>query len=648
MKKYIQPILLSSTFLVLVICGYYDVATTTSSYLVGFFQALGLVLLILQMRWKKTMLFASLFVPLLIAFSFVTGSSPVQYGVAFLGSLVFTLTFIPIQETISSLVKKRYTRYFQFVLPILCLIPWISPLHFFDSSIFGLVDTKSIVYIAGLFFAHTYLLPRILKKSKTKILAGILCFILVWGMIVERIPNKTLVDLSTHHSFTLSPTTEKSIQTIPQTIEIRLYLTPNVPEKLVPIVQYVRLFVDQYAQQRPDKIIVSVVDPTNDTKMQDYLLSHDIHPIGYKEQKGEKEITRDIYLAAELMTSSKSIFIPQLLKTQTLEYQLTSGIQDLSSKEKGVALVGFPDEMLTKGSVLYTFYTQLQQSYHVDRLSPNDSLSGYSAILGMNIAQGQSEAVEKALSGTVSMILFQEGAHVTTREGNGLQADTSLASESAFLSQYGIAVSPALVLSKSSDTIAFANSGGSFYVQYPFAVRTDTIVDQSLSDKVPQGLVFPWVSRLVLHNPQIHGWKTTPLVFTTKDSWTQTSPFTLFPSDILIPSTKSQQKQTIAAYATNGKSSLVVIPTTYFLQAPFIGINSGNYDFVFGLLHQMMNADHISGLVSKDLSPSAFAGFTTAQHVVFIMLTLFGTVVPWTPFIIERAKKKKVLSPNTA
>ncbi len=637
----IQPYqITTAVFILLAPYGYYDATQTTASYHVGFFQMLLIAVFYLHVYTKNnrsSLSLLALSIPLLAVYSVVTHVSPFQYGVALLAAWAFYYVFYHIYSTYLTSVPAKYKRYIPALVGLLFILPYFSPLILLVPSILGIIDLRTLLYLLGILIGIR-IIPLLAQKYSQNIhlfkrfpyiplVSGFLVLVL-WSGIVTALPNKTVIDASTHQSFTLSTKTKKTIRNIRQNVEIRVYVSDNTPLKISPISLYATTFIEQYESESNGKIDVTYIDPET-TETQKYLDGHDVSPIGYKEQSGGKEISRDFYLAAEIYTPSKSIFIPQLLKTQSLEYQLTSAIHDIDTQEQVVGLVGFPSDVVTKGSVMYPFYSLLKQQFHIETLGPTDSLSGYPFIIGLNMDDSQLSQLESQSDGKSAAILFQEAVHVSARDGNGLQADSSIATQSARLTQYGIQIHPQLVLSKSSDTIAFANSSGSFYTQYPFAVRTDHIIDQALSDKVSQGLVFPWVSRLTIHTPTKNGWKTHPLVVTTDGSWTQSEPFTLFPSDILMPPASAQRQELVGAYTTNGNKTIVVIPTTYFLQAPFIGASSGNYDFMFALLRQFKDAEFSTSIHAKDLSSTAFAGFSTRGLAGFILSLLFGTVIMW-------------------
>jgi ABC-type uncharacterized transport system involved in gliding motility auxiliary subunit len=151
---------------------------------------------------------------------------------------------------------------------------------------------------------------------------------------------------------------------------VKLYFSKNLPTPVAHLRQEVRDFLEEYRRVSHQKIRIQEIDPVENAEEERKIQALGIPPVELSLIEKDERQLKKIYLGIGLSYEDKTEVIPVVGDSKDLEYQLTSAILKLSTKElKKIALVTGDFSRLEKD--FGGLKTLLEKSYQVVAFDPS-------------------------------------------------------------------------------------------------------------------------------------------------------------------------------------------------------------------------------------------------------------------------------------
>lgn len=419
------------------------------------------------------------------------------------------------------------------------------------------------------------------------------------------------LDFSKGNAYTLSSATKKIIQKNSKFIDINLYVSSDIPTRILPLRTDVVELLQEY-RRGGKNIKVTVVDPKKDPKIIEKVKQLGIPELQFSQLEQNKYQTSSFYFGIVLSYNEKNEVIPQVNDYQNLEYNITSAIYRLTRTDTtkiaivGENLGGNPqqDPLLALKQVLSQQYTVV--SLDLTTIKPEDKktfLTEYSTIVlldnGTNTySSDQIKLLKQFYESGRNILVFAGGVKLDERSLGVTQADHNL---NELTASYGAQIDYNLVLSTSAEYVNFGNETSQFLAPYPFWIRSNLFDTKSGLFANIQFVTLPWISSITIRRNNLAS--ATPLIVSSDRSWVQKNTFSLNPNTIPQPTQKDLKQFVLGALVTNKKGGeMVIVPSSRFPYGQYMSRGGGNLDFILNTVDTFSSNGALSGIRSRIVS----------------------------------------------
>ncbi len=417
-------------------------------------------------------------------------------------------------------------------------------------------------------------------------------------------PLSLKADLSKGKAYTLSPATVRLLKSLDDVLTVNFYASENLPSRLVPLKTEVNDLLNEYKKESGNKVVIKTVDPKNDQNARKDTEELGIPELQFSQLESDKYQLTTAYFGMGLSYGGKKESLPQATDLSNLEYNITSLIYRLVKKEpEQVAVIGALPAQDPQSDPYGVLTQVLATQYEVSPLDITDpEVKTIDPSYRFVIFIASNEKTEDAVIEKVRQYLRSGGKVLFLVDGVHVNDDLSASPAGhnlfALLKETGITLNTDFVLSTSAEFVNFGNASYQFYTPYPFWVKTNSFKkDTGYFANVPS-LTFPWTSSVTV-DPK----KGETLVYAPKTSWKQTADYTLIPQSIKEPAAGSMKEYPLIASAKTGKNGMaVVVPSSRFLDARYLGRGAGNIEWAFNLVNGLASGGALSGIRSRSLN----------------------------------------------
>lgn len=412
-------------------------------------------------------------------------------------------------------------------------------------------------------------------------------------------------DFSQGRAYTLSPATQKIIRKLDDVVTIKFYVSSDLPSTLTPAKTSVQDFLTQYKTAGGNHIIIKTVDPKKDTNAAKEAQELQIPQLQFSQLQNDKYQVSAAYFALGIFYGSNKEVIPQATDLANLEYNITSAVYKLTNKElPQIAVAGIDQGTPGQNDPFSPFKTTISKQFqpaYLD-LAANDikDLKAYKTLVVIDANQakfpdGAADKVKQYLAEKGNVIMMADGVWVNDN------LSTATADHNLFplLQSQGITLQRNLVLSASAEYVNFGNASYQYLSAYPFWLKTNSFNTKTDYFSNISQLTFPWTSSVAL-DKKANG---TVLVYSPNVSWQQNNTYELNPQNIPEPGDKDITRfPLIVSAKTASGGTLILIPSSRFVDARYLSQNSGNIEFVFNALNNLASGGALTGIRSRTLS----------------------------------------------
>jgi len=458
------------------------------------------------------------------------------------------------------------------------------------------------------------------------------------------------LDFSKGSAYTLSPATKKTIQNNSKKIDISLYVSSDLPTRIIPLRTDVVELLQEY-RRGGKNIKVSVIDPKKDTKILEKLKQLGIPELQFSQLEQNKYQTSSFYFGIVLSYGDKNEVIPQVNDYQNLEYNITSAIYRLTKTDMSkVAVIGENPNGYSQQDPLTSLKKVLSQQYTVvsldlSTIKPEDTktfLTEYSTIIlldnGANTYPSeQIQLLKQFYEAGKNILVFAGGIKINEQTLGVTQADHNL---NELTATYGAQINYSLTLSTSAEYVNFGNEMSQFLAPYPFWIRSNIFDTKSGLFANIQFVTFPWVSSLSLKKNGLAS--VTPLILSSNRSWMQKDSFSLNPNTIPQPTQKDLGEFVLGALIKNKKGGeMVVIPSSRFPFEQYMSNGGGNLDFILNTIDTFSSNGALSGIRSRVVSFYPLPDMSDTQKDVYKYTAILLFPLLWGIYGAIRLMKRR-------
>lgn len=446
---------------------------------------------------------------------------------------------------------------------------------------------------------------------------ALIAIVLVGNFFLQSLFLK--LDFSKGRAYTLAPSTQKIISHLDKTATVTFYVTSALPSQLAPYKRQVDDLLGEYRSDSHGKVSIVVKDPSKDPKIAQEAASYGVPSLQFSQQEKDKYAVSTAYFGLGVTYDTKKTTVQKVVDIGNLEYDLTSSLYKLSTKEMpkvglmGTEVVGAQLQSLQQASA--------NQFSLVNVATPDASLKA------LVVFDSDSKQYSTDEANMIQQYVDYGGKALVFVDGVWINADQQLATQKAghnlteLLKHWGLTLQENFVLSTSAQLINYSpqNSGNQMQLlaPYPFWIKTNNFRGNTSFFSNVNQVVLPWVASLSLN--RTNAYSPEPLITTPVQSWQLTGSVNLSPESIAEPKQTDLKSFVVAARSkgTRGGGEVVVIPSARFVQDQFIPRDQSNLGVTLNILSEFASGGALSGIRQRAVDMYYIPDLSDSQKDMF-------------------------------
>lgn len=434
------------------------------------------------------------------------------------------------------------------------------------------------------------------------------------------------LDLSEGRAYTLSQSTKKILKKIDKPVDIKFFVSSDLPTRFLPLKTEVADLLSEYKKQGGSKLSVSILDPKKDDKALEEVKAAGISELQFSQLEKDKYAVTSSYFGIAIKYQDKSEVLNQLTDIESLEYNLTALIYRLTRKESiKIGIVGYQPVYDPKQDPIYSLTGVLGQQFELG-FPDKEITDDYNTILVFD--NNQKEYTEEEINSLKNYlekgkaIFFVDDVWVLP----GLMTSSAKHNLNSLIDDWGINLNNNLLLSTAAEMVNFGYQDMSYFTPYPFWLMTNNFDSQiSYFNNINQ-LTFPWASSLTLSKKE--SYQTKAIIKTTDRSWEQkeatgSAGFTLDPQGIPQPNQKDFKEFIVAAESKNkNDGKIIVFSSSKFVLDNYLSRSANNLNLVLNIVNDLASGGALSGIRARAVYFYPLPELTESQKDLFKYLNI--------------------------
>ncbi|MFH1314452.1 MAG: GldG family protein [Candidatus Eisenbacteria bacterium] len=353
----------------------------------------------------------------------------------------------------------------------------------------------------------------------------------------------TRADLTDGKLFSVSESTRDVVGDLDDIVNIKVYFSQKLPPYLTTLTRQVRDVLDEYRAYAGGNLIVDFEDPAADPETEQRVRSLGIPPVQLNIIEKDKAEILNAYLGIAILFEDRHEVIPVVQNAANLEYELTSAIVKVTSKEQKTVgfLTGHGEPDIDAG--YEAARRSLEKQYAVKRVPTADGrmvpddINTLIVAGAVQLGAWDRFAIDQFVmrGGRVFFLVDKmtvpEGTLTATPVETGLDS---------LLAHYGLVLRPDLVIDRSAGSATF--SAGFFrytlpYPLWPMIVRSGFSEESPITNQLERA-VLPWTSSIEITAVGDGAPEAVVLARSSPESWTEERQFDLNPQRNFMPLTE--------------------------------------------------------------------------------------------------------------
>jgi ABC-2 type transport system permease protein len=182
------------------------------------------------------------------------------------------------------------------------------------------------------------------------------------------------LDLSEGNIYSISESTKEVLRDLEDIVNIKVYFSKKLPPYLTTLTREVTDIIDEYRAYAGGNLVVDFEDPSADPETEDRARSLGIPPVQLNIIEKDKAEVMNAYLGIAILFEDRKEVIPVVQSAANLEYELTSSIIKVASREPRT--VGFlVGDQAATGNPYEAVQRSLEKQYDVVPIQAGAGLS---------------------------------------------------------------------------------------------------------------------------------------------------------------------------------------------------------------------------------------------------------------------------------
>jgi len=357
------------------------------------------------------------------------------------------------------------------------------------------------------------------------------------------------LDLTENKVYTLSNASKEIVRALPDYLNVKAYISKDLPPELANTSRYVRDLMDDYKTYSKGKLHFEAFDPASDKKIEDEATACKVQKLQVQVMRSQKFEVGTYWLGLCFQYQGKDDAIPEIGQVEGLEYEISSIIKRMTQKKRKVAFTtGHGEQDLTQG---FTFLKHVVDQ-EFDSTTVNPSTTAIGDDIDALVVGGPKQAfddkgrheIDSFLMKGRGVIFLVDGMALSSPRGGmpqmAAQPKVGQANQTGLnelLEKYGFKIGEDFVFDRQNVPGPVDVGGRKMLKNLPVfvGVKTDQAdKDNSILAGV-NAVVFPFPSSVELVGPLASGKAQTPgaklwtLAATSPEAWKQTGFFFFAP-----------------------------------------------------------------------------------------------------------------------
>ena len=215
---------------------------------------------------------------------------------------------------------------------------------------------------------------RLSASNATSFVVLVIGAVVAVNLIGTRVFGR--LDLTENKVYTLSNASKEIVRALPDYLNVKAYISKDLPPELANTSRYVRDLMDDYKTYSKGKLHFEAFDPESDKKIEDEATACKVQKLQIQVMRSQKFEVGTYWLGLCFQYQGKDDAIPEIGQVEGLEYEISSIIKRMTQKKRKVAFTtGHGEQDLTQG---FTFLKHvIDQEF--DSTTVNPSSAGVSS-----------------------------------------------------------------------------------------------------------------------------------------------------------------------------------------------------------------------------------------------------------------------------
>ena len=370
-------------------------------------------------------------------------------------------------------------------------------------------------------------------------------------------------DLTADKRYTISQSTKKVLKRLDDIVTIDAYFSRQ-PARIAQLRQSVRDMLEEY-RAFSKNLQINFIDPaTGDEAQKQQLRFIGIPEMQINVIEKDKAEIANVYMGIAILYADKKEVLPVVQTTANLEYDLTSAILKVTSKEiKTIGFLTGHDELDVFGQAFGPLRQELSKQYDVRKV-PIEADKAIDADVATLVVAGPKKELTKREKYEIDQFIMRGGRALflvdpVVIQYEGLNVSSLTTGLNDLLEHYGVKLNDNLVLDASMDQLTYSQgfmtvtTGYAYFIkvlkqyQYRTGETSDGLSKDSIITNQLESLTFPWAGSLELIPNVDAPVEAIALANTSRGGWTAQSPYNISPTNRQFqPPTSVQQAHTVA------------------------------------------------------------------------------------------------------
>lgn len=370
-------------------------------------------------------------------------------------------------------------------------------------------------------------------------------------------------DLTADKRYTISQSTKKVLKRLDDIVTIDAYFSRQ-PARIAQLRQSVRDMLEEY-RAFSKNLQINFIDPaTGDEAQKQQLRFIGIPEMQINVIEKDKAEIANVYMGIAILYADKKEVLPVVQTTANLEYDLTSAILKVTSKEiKTIGFLTGHDELDVFGQAFGPLRQELSKQYDVRKV-PIEADKVIDADVATLVVAGPKKELTEREKYEIDQFIMRGGRALflvdpVLIQYEGLNVSSLTTGLNDLLEHYGVKLNDNLVLDVSMDQLTYSQgfmtvtTGYAYFIkvlkqyQYRTGETSDGLSKDSIITNQLESLTFPWAGSLELIPNVDAPVEAIALAKTSRGGWTAQSPYNISPTNRQFqPPASVQQAHTVA------------------------------------------------------------------------------------------------------